>query len=122
MDGNNDEYDHDDDELDVPLFGEPGESPPMMMEQPPDGYRWDDTAIIECFQRTVMSHDQKIDDPSFDWFPSTHTPNSKNFLATWEPKSLSLPLWSQDIFPNPAKVNKTESQLNPIRETPPRDR
>lgn len=119
-----DDDDDDDSSLlvDVPLIEHPGQAPPKKLEEPPEGLQWNDGAILECFQLAVATHDQTTTLPpqaatppaddsndkstltmlSFEW--SAPTQNSKSnssdieFLSTWKPKSLPLPIWAVDPF------------------------
>ncbi len=98
---NCDDNDDDDDDsllVDIPMFGAPGEVPPKIMEQPPDGFQWNDNAIVECFQMALETHDEKDKEVSFEWFSSGQSSSDQQFLSDWKPKSLSLPLWAKDPF------------------------
>lgn len=60
--------------------------------QPPPNFKWDDLAIVTCFQQAIASHDdEKV---SIDWAPpSTIALIDMSALDGWEPAELSLPSW-----------------------------
>jgi hypothetical protein len=130
--GNDSDIDYDDDDddddssllVDVPLIEHPGQASPKKLEEPPEGLQWNDDAILECFQLAVATHDQTttilpqathadsndnytLKILPFEWSAPTNN-NSKSsdmeFLSTWKPKSLPLPIWAVDPFVAAAKA------------------
>ena len=115
---NNDDESNDDDSsllIHVPLLQSTAEVPSKILDKPPEGFEWDDDAILECFELALKSHDQNIkknnnniddssdnnhkDDPTdFAWYPPTQNPNDNFIPSIWQPKSLPLPIWANDPF------------------------
>jgi hypothetical protein len=92
----------DDSSLGVPLFTTPQ---PPKPEEPPKGLEWHDEAIQECFDLALQTHDDDQQQPSTnrgEWSMPTlqffGNQHDEEFLATWRPGSLSLPIWAVDPF------------------------
>jgi hypothetical protein len=72
---------------------------PEKMERPPDGLRWKDDAILDCFNLGVTNH--FLDQPTEWVVPSLLNRQDNEFLANWKPASLPLPIWAVDSFSHP---------------------
>jgi hypothetical protein len=60
---------------------------------PPDNMQWNDNAILDCFQMSVESHEEK--DPKVDWKPPPFYPEiDLSPLSEWQPEELALPSWA----------------------------
>lgn len=123
--GDNDENDDDDDDssmmIHVPLLESSSEVTPKILDQPPEGFEWNDNAILECLELAIKSHDQDIiinnddddntasDNPSinYDWYPTAQ--QTTNPLASWQPKPLPLPVWAKDPFTELLEQKQVES-------------
>lgn len=84
----------------VPLISvAPGEALPAMkekIERPPDGLQWNDTAIMDCWNVAINSHDNS---ETSEWrAPSLINQRDMELLTRWKPNSLSIPLWAVDPF------------------------
>jgi hypothetical protein len=68
-------------------------------ELPSEGLQWKDNAIQDCFQLALSTHD---DDNKGKWsscswsVPPLGNAQDNQFLSSWRPGSLSLPLWAVD--------------------------
>jgi len=94
------EADDDDDSLmmDVPLVGHAGELPLPKLEAPPEGMSWKESAILECMDLALKSHDDDHPLTNFVW--KSPLENEEEYIADsikdWIPKPLSLPIWAVD--------------------------
>jgi hypothetical protein len=60
---------------------------------PPANMQWNDNAILDCFQMSVESHEEK--DPKIDWQPPPFYPEiDLSPLSEWHPEELALPSWA----------------------------
>jgi hypothetical protein len=80
-------------------------------ELPSEGLQWKDDAIRDCFQLALSTHDYRYEDEDEDnknnnnkggssscsWsVPPLGNAQDNEFLASWRPRSLPLPLWAVD--------------------------
>jgi hypothetical protein len=91
----------DDDEslmMDVPLMEYPGELAPKKLEAPPEGMSWKESAILECMDLALKSHEDDHPLKAFVW--KSPLEDEEEYIADsikeWIPKSLSLPVWAVD--------------------------
>jgi hypothetical protein len=60
---------------------------------PPANMQWNDNAILDCFQMSVESHEEK--NPKVDWKPPPFYPEiDLSPLSKWQPEELVLPSWA----------------------------
>ena len=113
-DGDGDESSDDDSSLlvHVPLLQSSAEVASKILDKPPEGFEWNDNAIVECFELAVKSHDNKNNNDdnyntgnggnrtNLEWYPPP-TRNSGDLVgvSSWQPKRLPLPTWAKDPFP-----------------------
>ena len=94
-----DDDDDDDDSLSIVVLEGP---PPMKLEKPSEGLQWDDLAIDDCFRLAIATHDAaaaNASDEALQWnLPPLGNMDDNDFLSTWQPKPLSLPLWAVQPF------------------------
>eukprot|EP00980_Cylindrotheca_fusiformis_P006983 scaffold1469_cov119-Cylindrotheca_fusiformis.AAC.27 len=69
---------------------------PEKMEKPADGLEWDDSAILSCWNLAVETHEHER--PKEWQAPSLLDRTDHEFLSSWKPKELPLPLWAVDPF------------------------
>lgn len=95
-----DEEAEDDDSLmmDVPLMRHAGELPAPKLEAPPEGMSWKESAILECMDLALKSHDDDHPQENFVWkSPLEHDEKCiVDSLKDWIPTPLSLPVWAVD--------------------------
>jgi len=125
-DCNEDEYDEEDDNLDddddddddddgsllmdVPLLEHAGQEVPVKkLEAPPDGMSWRETAIMECMDLALKSHDENHPQ-NFIWkSPLEEEDYADSSLKEWIPKALGIPAWAIDPWSDiPASKNNEE--------------
>lgn len=104
-----DDYDDDDDssllEVDIPLYETPGQGLPKKLEAPPDGMAWKDTAILECLELALKSHNH-AEPATFIW-KSPLQEETTNETKSWISKPLSLPAWAANPFAEILKSSAT---------------
>ncbi len=107
------EDDGDDDSLMVvdvvPLLEFPGQIPVKKLEAPPEGMSWKETAILECIDLALKSHDH-CNPQDFVWKSPLH--DDFTGVKGWVPKRLSLPVWAVDPWSEmlaPDGTNNIES-------------
>ena len=66
------------------------------VERPPDGLQWNDTAIVDCWNVAIHSHDSP--EPAEWQAPSLVNQKDMELLTNWRPKSMSIPIWAVDPF------------------------
>ena len=66
------------------------------VERPPEGLQWSDTAIVDCWNVAVKSHDNS--EPPQWRSPSLVDEHDMEMWTKWRPKSVPIPLWAVDPF------------------------